>query len=175
MDRIINIFIENPHKEYHIRELSRILKISPTTTSKYLNKLNKEKILISKKERGHILFKADTESKAYKDLKLYSNIRKIRQSGLIDFLTSELNQPESIILFGSFRKSTNTPSSDIDLFISTPIKKEIKTEKFEKILKHNIQLFIYSKDEFKLLKKKNKELINNMINGVSLDGFLEVF
>ena len=54
MSRIINIdyilrcFFEEPNKWYHVRELSRLIKINPATISKYLNKLNKEEILIKK-------------------------------------------------------------------------------------------------------------------------------
>lgn len=175
MDNITNIFIQQPNNEYHVREIARMLKISPTTTSKYLNNLKKEGLLISKKERSHLLFKANTENKSYKDLKLYHNIKNIRNSGLIKHLNKELNYPESIILFGSFKKATNTSTSDIDLFILTPTKKTLNLYKFEKILNHNIQLFIYSKKEFEILKKDNKELLNNIINGISLEGFLEVF
>ena len=175
MDRLLNVFIEEPNKEYHIRELARFIKLSATTVSKYLEKYRKEGILTSKRERGHILFKANIENKNYKDIKLYCNIEKIRKSGLIEHLINELNRPESIILFGSFRKADNTPSSDIDLFILTPIKREINTDKFKKRLKHNIQLFMYSKKEFELLKRNNKELLNNILKGISLEGFLEVF
>jgi hypothetical protein len=35
-------------------------------------------------------------------------------------------------------------------------------------------LQLFNKAEFEIAKKKNKELINNVINGVILKGYLEV-
>lgn len=48
-----------------------------------------------------------------------------------------------IILFGSYAKGEDIENSDIDLYIQTPSKKELRTEKFEKLLKRKVQfLFI---------------------------------
>ena len=168
-------FIEDPNGWFHIREIAKLAGLSPTTATSYLEDFRKRGILLRKKERNNVLYKANSESYNYKDLKLYYNIKKFRDSGLINFLNEEFNYPKAIILFGSFRKAENTKESDVDLFILSPIKKEASLENFEKKLKHKIQLFVYSREEFDNLKKKNKELLNNILNGISLDGFLEVF
>ena len=47
MDDIIKIFINNPEKEFYVREIAKIMKVSPTTISKYLKKYKREGILIS--------------------------------------------------------------------------------------------------------------------------------
>jgi hypothetical protein len=50
-------------------------------------------------------------------------------------------------------------------------KKQISLEKFEKILKRKIQVFQHKNlDEI-----KNKNLANNIINGIILNNFIEVF
>jgi len=172
---ILKFFIDNPNQQFHIREVAKLTKLAPTTVTNYLENFKKNNILEKKKERNHVLYRANTENKSYKDIKLYYNIKKIRDSGLIDFLEDELNHPEAIVLFGSFRKSENIPSSDIDIFILSPIKKQLDLTIFEKKNKHNIQLFIHSKKELDLMKTDNKELLNNIINGIVLNGFLEVF
>lgn len=172
---ILKFFIDEPNRRFHIRELSKLTKLAPTTVTNYLNDFKNKGFLEEKKERNYILYRANAENRSYNDLKLYYNIKKIRDSGLIDFLIDELNHPQAISLFGSFRKSENLPSSDIDLFILSPIKKELNLNLFEKKLNHNIQLFINSKKEFDLMKKNNKELLNNILNGIVIEGFLEVF
>ena len=175
MRDVIKYFIEEPEKEYHIRKLAKIIKKSPTTVSKYLKKLEEESLIKSRKEYNHLLFKVNTESQKFKDLKLYYNIKNLRASGLIDYLINEFNNPEAICLFGSYYKAEDTSQSDIDILIITPIKKSINVEKYERILKRKIQLFVYSNKEINKMKLNNKELLNNMINGINLCGFWEVF
>ena len=174
MDKLRQLFTENPEKEYHVRELARLLNKSPTTISNKLKILTKENFLIFRHERGHSLYQANV-GQGYKQIKVSYNIETLRKSGLIDFLVEEYNYPEVIILFGSYAKGENNQNSDIDLAIITSNKKEANLSKFEKKLKHNIQLFTFSKENIIDLKKKNKELLNNLINGIVLYGFLEIF
>ncbi|MBS3174581.1 nucleotidyltransferase domain-containing protein [Candidatus Woesearchaeota archaeon] len=167
--------MEEPEKEFHVREIARITEISPTTTSKILKGYVKKGLLNQRKAFSHLLFKANLESKKFKDMKLYYNIKKLRASGIIEYIINQFNEPEAIILFGSYYKAENIKKSDIDLLVISPIKKELKLEKFEKELGHKIQLFIYSNKEIERMKEKNKELLNNFINGMIIHGFWEVF
>lgn len=175
MDKIINLFIKEPEREFHIREVAKLTGKSPTTVSKYTKMLKKKGILLSKKMSNHLLFKANTESMQFKALKKEQNIREAISSGLIEYIEEELNNPEAVILFGSFAKGENIPESDIDIAVITPIKKDLSLEKFENKLGHNIQLFLYSEKEIGQMKTKNKELLNNLLNGIIIRGFWEVF
>lgn len=49
MDKILKLFVQEPEKEFHVRQISKIINKSPTTISKYLKELEKKKILISEK------------------------------------------------------------------------------------------------------------------------------
>ena len=147
----------------------------PETISKYLNELKKDGILTSERKLNHLLFKANSTSFQFKDLKLFHNIRKIKESGLLDYLNEELNHPPTIILFGSFAKSENIKKSDIDLFIITSTKKEINLKEFEKKLGHEIQLFLHSTKEIEEMKQKKEPLLNSIINGIVLEGYWELF
>ena len=49
MDKILDFFIRNPEKEFHVRQISKLTRRSPTTVSKYLNELEKNEILKSEK------------------------------------------------------------------------------------------------------------------------------
>lgn len=175
MNNIIEYFIKEPNREFYVRELAKIAKKSPTTISKYLNNLKKEKLLTSGKKFNHLLFKANTENPAFKEFKIGHNLKAIRDSGLIEYLNNIFNNPKTILLFGSFRKGEDIPNSDIDIMILTPIKKEIDCSKFEKILGHKIQLFLNSREDIERMKIKNKELLNNFINGIVIEGLWEVF
>ena len=175
MNTALSIFIKNPEKEFHLRELARMLKKSPATISKQLEQLLKQKIITIKKLSNHNYFGANTENKNYKQLKLQYNLQEINNSGLIEFIEEELNFPQAIILFGSYAKAENGSQSDIDLLIITPSKKNINLQKFEKKLGKEIQLFIHSKSEIEKIKTTNPELLNSWINGIVLYGLWEVF
>ncbi|MAG77828.1 hypothetical protein CL616_00520 [archaeon] len=168
---IIKYFIDEPEREFHVRELAKLTKKSPTTVSKYLKQLEKEKILILEKKLNHLFFKANNESSKFKDQKLFHNIKIIRKSGLTKYLNN-IYHPEVIILFGSFAKAENIERSDIDILVITPSKKEANLEKFENKLNHKIQLFLHSKKDIKIM---NKKLLNTFINGIKLSGYWELF
>lgn len=171
---IINIFLENPQAKYHIREIARILKISPMTARKKLIELSKKGLLISKKERLYRTYIANTESNKFKLNAKFYMIGKLYDSGVIEYLNREL-KPESIILFGSVAKGEYSFKSDIDLFIISELKKKINLEKFEIKLGRKIQIFSYTYKEFVNMQSKNRELLNNILNGIVLNGHMEVF
>ena len=108
------------------------------------------------------------------NLKLFFNLEKIRKSKLIEFLEKEYDYP-NIILFGSYAKAYDDEKSDIDLCLITESKKGIGLSKFEKQLNRNITLHLFTKNDWKKAVKNNKELINNIYNGITLSGQLEVF
>ena len=89
---------------------------------------------------------------------------------MIEYLVSEYSNPV-IVIFGSYSKGEDTEESDIDIYIETPSKKEIKIDKFEKILRKEIQIFKQSN----LVQIENKHLRNSIINGFCLNNSLEVF
>lgn len=175
MDKILEYFVREPEKEFHVRQISKLLKKSPTTISKYLKRLEKEKVLKSERKFNHLFFKANIDSIKFKKLKLKYNLDLLHNSGLVDYLIDEFNHPEAIILFGSFAKAENASKSDIDLLIINPKKKEVKLDKFEKKLSYKIQLFIYSNSDIENMKKKDKALLNSFINGIILYGYWEAF
>lgn len=173
MDKILKFFIKNPEKEFHVRQIAKLIKKSPTTTSKYLKEFEKRDVLNSEKKLNHLLFKANVKNPEFKQLKLNYNLNLLHDSGILDFLVKQFNYPEAIVLFGSFSKAENISSSDIDLLIISPSKKEVRLEKFEEELNHKIQIFVKSKKDIK--KMKNKELLNQWINGIVIYGFWEMF
>ena len=159
-NKILELFFNNPDKSFTIREISKQTKVPTTTTQRYLKQLKKDNIL-DKDNRF-------TSNHYSKFLKTYFIITNLYKSNLIDYLTKELN-PSLIILFGGVRKGEYDKNSDIDIFIETTLNKELNLKDFEKILHHKIDLFIESD-----VKKINKNLQNNIINGIKLSGYLKL-
>ena len=168
---IKELFFKSPNKEFHVRSVAKLLDISPTSSSKYLKELENEKIIFSEKKYNHLIFKANTESKEYRVEKRNYNLKSLYDTKLISSLVKEYNHPEAIVLFGSYFKAEDNEESDIDILIISPLKKELDLQKYEKKLQRRIQLFTVSKEEFK---KTNKNLKNNWINGIVLEGYIEI-
>lgn len=169
---ILKNFFENPDREFQIRELSRIVGINHTTVRQYLNKLVKEGVL-KKTESRNFAFYGIFPSRKYLNLKLYYNLEKLWNSGLIEEISSKFELP-TIVLFGSFAQADDRRDSDIDLCIISNIKIELDLKKYEKKLNRNISLHIFNKKEWDNAKKKNPNLVNSICNGIVLSGELEV-
>ncbi|MFH1683101.1 MAG: ArsR family transcriptional regulator [Candidatus Woesearchaeota archaeon] len=158
LDKLMELFYENPEKNFTVRELAVRTKIPKSTVHNHLLQLNKEGLLEENKAAGSNIFKVK---------KTFFYITKIFESGLVDFITEKL-QPSCIILFGSFRKGESDQDSDIDLFIEST-KEELDLTGFEKKLKHKIQIFV-EKD----INDLPDRLFNNVINGIKLGGYFKI-
>ena len=165
----LQLFFEEPNREFNVREVARILKIAPATASSQLKELAKEGLLKEKKERNLIIYKANLDYDRYKDLKVYYNIRKIKDSGLIEEINKFYLKP-TIVLFGSASFGSDTEDSDIDLVvISEKTKEFLNKERYEKIIKRRLQLFVIKN----IKELKNDHLINNVLNGLVIQGELK--
>ncbi len=170
--RILEIFFNEPTKTHYLIEISNKSKLAHTSTKKHLLSLKKDGIIkeiIEKKgKRNFPTYLANLNNDSYKNYKRLFNLMKIYNSNLINFLKDKL-MPKSIILFGSYAKGEDIEDSDIDLFVESK-KQEINLDKFKKEFKRVIELHFN-----KNLNDYPKELKNNIINGVVLYGYLEVF
>src|SRR3989344_6023845 len=170
---ILKPFFEDPNRKFSIRELSRILKINHTTIRQYLSKLSKDGFLSSKKERVYSFYQLILSKKAL-NLKLYYNLEKIRESGIIEDLQKNYDLPV-IVLFGSYASAMDDKTSDIDICLISNIKKEFLTEKYEKKLNRKISLHKFNKKSWQKIKKTNPHLGDNICNGIVLSGELEIY
>lgn len=163
-------FFVNPNAKLRVREIEKLLKLPIPSVIRYCKELKEEKILTTIKTGNVVFYTGNRANSSFLLEKKLYNIKSIYQSGLIDFLKIELSNPV-VLLFGSYSKGEDVKNSDIDLYIETPSKKEIDLGKFEKMLKRKIQAFRH-----KSIKEiKNNELADNILNGIVLNGFLEVF
>ncbi len=167
-DRILNCFLEQPTRGFGLRELERLTGLGLPSVRNYVLELQKENLIKPKKIQRIKLFYANREGRNYKRIKVFYNISRIYDSGLIDFINRELSYP-TIVLFGSAARGEDSEDSDIDLYIESA-EREIETVKFEKKL-GKIQVLMHRN----IKDIRNRHLANNIINGIVLEGFLEVF
>lgn len=167
--RIKEYFFLNPTKPLRVREIEREVNVPLPSAIRYTKELIEEEF-IKLTTMGNLKFYSAKRSSLKFGLgKKFFNINSLHESGLIHHLISEYNNPV-IVLFGSYSNGEDIEKSDVDLYIEYPKKIE-GLEKFEKILQRKIHTFNYRN----IKDIKNKELTNNILNGVVLNGFLEVF
>ena len=157
---VYELFFEYPDKRFTLREIESKTKIPRATVQRYITEMKKEGLLNEKNEVINTLF--------YKTIKSNYFVEKIVSSGLVDELINSFN-PSCIILFGSIRKGDSNKESDIDIFVESHVKKTLSLDKYEKKFGHKIDLFVESG-----INKLQKNLFNNVVNGIKLYGSLKI-
>ena len=169
-DKIKEYFFLNPTTKLRVRQIERVVKVPLPSVIRYTKELEEEKILKSSEIANVTAYSADRTSKRFLLEKKLFNINQLFFSKLVDFLIEKLSNP-TIVVFGSYSKGEDIEKSDIDLYIESPSKKKLNLDKFEKALQRRIQVFVYNN----IQNVENKELANNIVNGIPLNGFVEVF
>ena len=164
IEKVLAVFFENPSREFHLRELSRLLKLSMPTIISATDNLAKEKLII--KEKGKVVTKvmANRESIYFSRYKRLYNLELVYNSNLTNFLSEAYNNPKLIILFGSFSRGEDIEKSDIDIAVITNKKLSLDLTKYEDILKKAINVHEVNLD------KISKEFKANLLNGIMLEG-----
>lgn len=157
-DKILDLLFEYPDKEFTIREISKKVRIPHSTVQRYI---------VALKAKGLIKENKANQDYYFKFMKYQFITKKIVESGLISYLAKLT--PSCIILFGSAQKGEYVKESDIDIYIETTNKQELKLDEYEKKIGHKIQLFIEPSVD-----KLPENLRNNIINGIKLFGYLKI-
>jgi len=155
-------FFEDNYRRIHVREYAKLMKLSPPTASKYLEKYHKMKLLQKETEFRHNFYFADRENE------LFIDISRVYWKNKFKPLTKEIKKRAFnpiIILFGSLAKAEVLKESDVDIAVFGA-KVGINIEKFERMFKREIQIFEYSE----ISSVKNRKLLYNILNGYQMSG-----
>ena len=161
-EKIMRVIFENPSREFHLRELSRVAKLSMPAVISATNSLSLNK-LISKKKEIHITrVKANLEFPRFVQKKRIFNLERTYDSGILECLSAKYNFPRAIILFGSYSRGEDTEKSDVDIAVITYKSLNLDLSRFEKFLKRRVNLHE--------VRKISKEFKANLANGIVLEG-----
>jgi len=166
--RVLQEFFDYPRNNFQMREISRRVKLSQPSVINHLTALRKEGLILREKKGLYPTYRADRESEDFRLLKKQNMVLRIHRSGLLAYVEDK-TRPNCIILFGSASRGEDSEESDIDIFIQAG-EANLDFQKYEKSLKRRINP-IFEPD----IKELSKELLNNIINGQVLYGYLKVF
>ena len=171
--RVAELIFNSPNKTFHIRMLEKETGFSTTAIKDSINELKEYKIITVEKTPLTTNIRADLGSEAYRFYKMAFNLYRLKRYTFVDNLAEIFNNPEAIVLFGSFAKGEDIEESDIDILVisSNEPKNDLKnfTHTFEKVFDRKINIHILNS-----LGKSSNEFKNAVANGIVLHGYLKV-
>ncbi|MFH1055067.1 MAG: nucleotidyltransferase domain-containing protein [Candidatus Altiarchaeota archaeon] len=168
--KVLDHFIENPYQEYHLREIARTLKISPSTAKAALNRLHKKKLVERREERNHVLYKANMGDLTFKYIKIAHNLAWIEDIHLVEMVLEHAPTTTSITLFGSYATGENDMESDMDLVVISGNKAKPASEVSEKTGR-DVNILAYTPESWEKESRSNRPLYLEVITkGIVLYG-----
>lgn len=145
----------NQDKEYHLREIARLINISPKYVGKELEKLLKVN-LVNRYEKGNMsIYSINKKNIILNELKQLF----IKTDYLGELIQKELkDKVKYAFIYGSFAKGEEVESSDIDLFVVGDFKEDELIsiiQKLEKTTTREINYILWSESTFKLRAKSH--------------------
>ena len=167
-------FFAFPRTKIGITELARSIKSSKTATKQAVETLiTKQAITREIAGKAWILL-ANQKNLYFSRKKIPYHFDKIYESGIVEAIRKAVPQARSIILFGSYRWGDDNEESDIDIAVEVLENKDMEIVRLGIIeqlgYRKNIpvNIYIFSRNKIDL------NLFANIVNGIVLDGFLEV-
>jgi predicted nucleotidyltransferase len=163
---ILELLFDYPTTSFSEREISRNLGVSPTAVSNALEGLETQ-AFVEVKKKFMLDIRLNPKNESVPFMKRVSNLRKIYTSGLAQLL-DETFPGSTIVLFGSYAHGEDTERSDIDIAIIGSRERKMNLDALEKILRRRVNVqFFHSM-------KIDKELKENIINGITLKGHMTI-
>ncbi|MEW6295382.1 MAG: nucleotidyltransferase domain-containing protein [Candidatus Diapherotrites archaeon] len=164
--KVLNLFLDDPQREFYLREIARIAKISSSTSKRALDELKKTELIKEERKANLRIFSAEQESQTFKELKKIKNLEWIKKKKLVENIVDE--STISVVLFGSFALGTNTKESDLDVLVITSKRKPVKIKELDGV---EVQLIQKTLKEFRELEKKDNPFYTEIIStGIALYG-----
>ncbi|MDP2767950.1 MAG: nucleotidyltransferase domain-containing protein [Candidatus Methanoperedens sp.] len=168
--KILAYFLANPNISFHVKQLARILGISPASVSSAVKSFHEDGLL-QKEEKGlaHIYWLNSDNSVVAPLKKAYGIALILSAKPEKKFLEIDPNMI-SLALFGSYADGSFDEKSDIDFLAITSRKKETLAQiaiKLENELQKEVSLSVFKLSEWRTRAKKGdafyKRVVENHI------------
>jgi len=175
---IFAILGENPRREYHLHELGRIIGKKPGVFQRGINSLEKEGLIISRKQGNLRLFRINENHPLRNEM--MALVRKI--CGIEALLRNAVMNISGIriaLIYGSYARNKMRADSDVDLMIVTddPKAEDILVEALdgiEKALQREVNYRIYDTTDFEHKRESRDPFLQEVLSGehIALKGSL---
>lgn len=162
--KILSFISTHPGEIFSANEISRITKSSKGATNQILRLLLELDILSREKKGNLFLYRLEHDSFVLRQFKIFENLLGLQ--GLVKKIQEYCYE---IVLFGSCAEGSNAKESDIDLFIITEYKKEVRRIVAEyKTVDVKYQAIIQDPLEAVLSKKEDSVFHGQIKKGITI-------
>jgi len=166
---ILAILGENPRREYHLHELGRIIGKKPGVFQRGINSLEKEGLIISRKQGNLRLFRINENHPLRNEM--MALVRKI--CGIEALLRNAVMNIPGIriaLIYGSYARNKMRADSDVDLLMVTddPKAEDILVEALdgiEKALQREVNYRIYDIEDFGRKRRSGDPFLQEVLFG----------
>ncbi len=178
--QVLSLFTNDFNREYYIREVEKLLKISPRTAQLILEDLE-DKGITESKTRGKIktykIKLSDFTKRYFVFVEQYKAIAFLEKNLMIKEIVEKItpNIKGTGIIFGSYVKGIEKKESDVDIFVAGSYNKE-EIKKVSKNLGIDISVKCYPIKTFEKNIHKDillKEILKNHIVFVNVEQFIQ--
>jgi len=170
--RILAVFLDDPYREFHLREAAEIAKVSPSTAKRFLDFYETNGLLIKKRKANLALFRAHVDNNSFRLMKTALFLFKARP--LTDFLI-ETYPGSSVILYGSCARGEDGPESDVDILIVGRRAEKTDLTRYEGMLDRRINTIVFEPQEWEEKAEEDRAFYERvLVDGIVLHGTLPV-
>jgi len=162
---LLTLFFTNPTQKYYLRELQRILGYSAGNIRRELLRFQKDNLFNTQKTGNLLFYSLNTKHPLFEELKSIVS-KTVGVEGSLRKILLSTEKVKVSFIYGSFASKRPKATSDIDLMIIGSPNVSILNEKIaglEKKLKREINITIYSWEEYKSKKKARSGFILDLL------------
>ncbi len=175
--KILNVLFNNPSKEFKEVSLIKSANTGKGSASDLINKLIKEKFVLSKRIGKTKIIKLNPSNESALLLKFSFDNKRLQKLpkdiiASIELLRDKVKDNISLmVVFGSYAAGTATEKSDIDILVATKNAKKINEKKkgIEELFGKKINLHIFNKKE--IFKQEDYFIRNILLKGIVIYGY----
>jgi len=162
--KILGLLFANEDREFYIREIARLIGVSPMGAQKSLNTLEQAGIVTSQKKGIQKFYSVNKENPTYAEIKGLA-IKSFGVARILKEVLGDVAGIEEAFIYGSFAKGEVDANSDIDLFVIGDVEYNVLSKaarKAEDILGREVNFGLISEKEFFEKKKADNPFIKDI-------------
>lgn len=168
--KVLRHFFSSPNERFYLREMARLLEMSPMTLKRSLDVLVGDNLIVREEIKNQILYRANTNSQAYRFAKVAYSLAWLEENSVVESFVDDVPGISSIVLYGSYAKGENDRHSDLDLLIISTAR-EVETSDIEKKLGIDVNVMNFSRASWTKQAKSNRAFYLDIITeGIVLYG-----
>lgn len=159
-------FLRNPTTQFYIKELSRMLEISPRSALEAMKMFGSENILIKEEIGLAHLYRLNNEIPLVKSLKRMHILFLLHENELVEKAMTVDENIISLVLYGSYSSGDYDERSDLDLIIITQMDKsafdDLATD-MEESLSVPVSIEVFTLANWKRLAKRGDAFHSDVV------------